>query len=99
MSAPVYLRAHPDGVSIAVWAKPRASRTKIAGVQGEALAIALAAPPVDGAANEELIAFLAKELGVAQSAVSVASGQTGRNKRVVVLGVTMESAMERLKPR
>ena len=74
-----------DGVTLAVKVTPRASRTEVTGVQPQpngraALAIRVASPPVDGAANEVLVAFLAKALGVAKSAVALRSGATGRVK-------------------
>jgi len=72
-------------VTLAVKVTPRASRTEIVGVQPQsdgrvALAVRVASPPVDGAANEVLIAFLAKTLGVTKSAVMLRSGSTGRVK-------------------
>jgi len=75
----------PDGVILAVKVTPRASRTEVVGVQPQpdgrgALAIRVASPPVDGAANEVLVAFLAKALGVPKSAVTLRSGATGRVK-------------------
>ncbi len=69
---------------------PRASREAIAGVHDGALKVALTAPPVEGAANAALIALLAKALGVPKRAVRIASGETGRVKRVEVEGVDVE---------
>jgi uncharacterized protein len=77
-----------DGaVRIEVRAKPRASKTRIVGVREGALEIALAAPPVDGEANAELIAALARVLGVPKSRVTIVRGASGRNKLVSVDGV------------
>ena len=67
---------------------PRASRDAIVGEHDGALKIALTAPPVEGAANAALIAFLAKALGVAKRAVTIASGEASRQKRVQIEGVT-----------
>ena len=72
--------------------QPRASRTEVAGPHGGALRIRLAAPPVDGEANAELVAFLAKRLGVPKSAVSIARGASGRRKVVEVAGVDVATA-------
>lgn len=80
------------GVRIRVHVQPRASRTELAGLHGEALKVRLAAPPVDGAANEELRRFLATLLGVPARAVAVTSGHAGRGKSVQVNGVTAEAA-------
>lgn len=67
---------------LAVYIQPRASRDEITGQHGEALRIRVAAPPVDGEANAALCRFLADTFGVAKSAVSVESGQSGRRKTV-----------------
>jgi uncharacterized protein (TIGR00251 family) len=81
-----------DGcVRFAVRVQPRASRTEIVGEHGTALKVRLQAPPVDGAANEALIDFLAAELGVARRAVRVVSGQSSRAKTVEVEGVSTAS--------
>ena len=69
------------GTSLRVHVQPRASRTEIVGWHGDAIKICVAAPPVDGAANAELVRFLAEALGVPRSAVRVASGRSGRGKR------------------
>ena len=60
------------------------------------LSVRLAAPPVEGAANKALIAFLADEFGVSKSAISVESGERSRHKRVRVSGVTAEQVANRL---
>lgn len=76
--------ARRDGADLvlSVQVQPRASRDEIAGIHGDAVRIRVAAPPVDGEANEALCRFLAKACGVARSAVEVESGSTGRRKRV-----------------
>lgn len=79
-----------------VRAQPRASRTEIAGEYGGALKIRLAAPPVDGDANRELVKFLAKTVGVPASAVSVVAGVTGRNKTVEIRGVEAATVLAAL---
>src|SRR3990172_559085 len=76
------------GVTLAVRVIPRSSRNEVAGVQGDALKVRLTAPPVEGAANAALIEFLAKQLGVRTSAVSILSGDKSRHKTVRVEGVT-----------
>lgn len=77
---------------IAVRVQPRASRTELAGAYGDAVKIRVAAPPVDGAANAELVAFLAKRLGVPKSSVRIVRGEGGRDKLVEVDGVSDEDA-------
>jgi uncharacterized protein (TIGR00251 family) len=64
---------------------------------GDALKIRLAAPPVDGAANEELVAFVAKKLGIAKSKVRVAGGAASRRKLVEIDGMEPQVVLERLR--
>ena len=69
---------------------PRASRSEIVGEQGGVLRVKIAAPPVDGAANEELMRVLAKEFGIRSGAVRILAGLTGRMKRISVEGISPE---------
>ena len=83
--------ADGEGVTLAVKVTPRASRTEIAGVQPQAdrrvvLAVRVASPPVDGAANEALVAWLAKQLGMSRNAITLRSGATGRLKMLRIEG-------------
>ena len=87
-----WLRQDGDGVVLALHIQPGAKRSEIAGLHGEALKIRLAAPPVDGKANDALIAFLAKLLDVPKSRVELVSGQSSRAKRVRVAGVAADAA-------
>lgn len=80
-------RAADGSLVLSLHIQPGAKKTEIAGLHGEALKIRLAAPPVDGKANAELIAFLAKTCGVPKSAVELVSGETSRTKRVRLTGV------------
>ena len=89
---------HPDGVTVAIYVKPRASRTRVVGIHGDALAVQVAAPPVDGAANDELVGFLAKALAIPRAMVSLEAGQTGRHKRVRLMGVRLAQATAALLP-
>lgn len=84
------------GVRLQIRVQPRASRTELAGLHGDALKVRLAAAPVDGAANDALIRFLAEHLGVPRSAVSLLSGSHSRAKVVEVTGVGLEDAKGRL---
>lgn len=81
---------------LALHVQPAARRTELAGLHGDAIKVRVAAPPVGGAANEELCRFLAARLGVAASAVRVARGAAARRKLVLVEGLTAEAARERL---
>jgi uncharacterized protein (TIGR00251 family) len=84
------------GVRLTLHVQPRAARTEIAGLHGDALKVRLAAPPVDGAANEALIRFLADRLGVPRSALALVGGATSRRKVVEVTGISAEAAAARL---
>jgi uncharacterized protein (TIGR00251 family) len=86
------LRVAGDDVVLSLHIQPGAKRTEVAGVHGEALKVRLGAPPVDGKANEALIAFLAERLGVPKARVILEAGQTSRSKRVRVVGVSAEAA-------
>lgn len=69
---------------IRIRVQPRASRTEVVGEHDGALKVRVAAPPVDGAANGELIRYLAKTLGIARSRVRVLSGVSGRMKVIEI---------------
>ena len=77
---------------------PRAKSTEIAGSYGDALRIRVAAPPADGAANTELVRFLAERLGVPKGKVRIVSGALGRRKVIDVEGVASEAIRQTLTP-
>jgi uncharacterized protein (TIGR00251 family) len=85
-----------DGVRFAVHVQPRAKKPGIDGTHGDALRVRVQAPPVEGAANEAVIAVIARTLGVAPRAVRIAAGTTGRQKLVDVDGVDATAAQTRL---
>ncbi len=95
---PDWLQERPDGVVIALFVQPRASRTEIVGEQDGALKIRLTSPPVDGAANKLCCEFIAKRCGVAKRAVTLLSGETSRHKRLLVDGVTAGAVLAALSP-
>lgn len=86
----------PVGASLLVRVVPRAGATKIAGIRDGRLLLRLAAAPVDGEANQELLAFLSRCFRVPVRSLSVAAGERGRNKRIVLSGMTAEEAGRRL---
>jgi len=77
---------------------PRAQTTEIAGVHGDAVRVRVAAPPADGAANTELVRFLAECLGVSKGKVRIVSGALGRRKVIEVEGRTTEAIRQALVP-
>ena len=87
------LRVAQRGTSLRfrVHVQPRASRSEIVGLHGDALKIRLTAPPADGVANDALVALLADVLGIARAAVRIVSGETSRGKIVEVDGANVEN--------
>ena len=90
------VEATGDGVRIQLHIQPRATRTELAGPFGDALKVRVKSPPVDGAANEELVRFLAEALSVSRSALELVAGHSGRRKTVRVLGISVVDAERRL---
>jgi uncharacterized protein (TIGR00251 family) len=90
--------ATADGIILTVRVVPRASRTEVQGVHGDALKIRLQAPPVEGKANRALVDFLADALGVSRSSVEILTGDTSRNKRVLIRGINHQQAEALLPP-
>jgi hypothetical protein len=87
-----------DGtVRFEVHAKPRAAKSRVVGERGDAVEIALAAPPVDGAANEELIRYVSKVLAVPRRDLELVRGETSREKLVAVRGLTVAEVEARLR--
>jgi len=83
--------ASDGGITLTLHIQPGAKKTEFAGRHGDALKIRLAAPPVDGKANEALVRFVAETLKLPKSAVSLKSGQTSRRKVLEVQGATAEA--------
>jgi uncharacterized protein len=83
-------------VTIAVRVYPRAKKNAITGELGDRLKLSLTAPPVDGKANRACVEFLAKLLKLPRSSVTIASGQTGRNKVIRVAGLSCQEVRKRI---
>jgi hypothetical protein len=92
----VAIQNSPAGVTFAIKVHPRAKKNAITGEVGDALKVALTAPPMDGKANEACIEFFAKLLKVPRSSVTIASGLTSRNKVIRVAGLSVEELGKRL---
>jgi len=75
---------------------PRAATTGVAGRHGDAIKIRIAAPPVDGAANDELVRFLAQRLGIPRSAIRITAGESARRKTVSIGGIATAAAIRLL---
>jgi uncharacterized protein len=92
----ISIRESNGVVTFAVRIQPRAKKDAITGEFGDALKVSLTAPPIDGRANEACVEFFAKLLKVPRSSVTIASGQSSRNKVIRVAGLTAEQLRERL---
>lgn len=86
-------------VRFPVHVQPRASRSEIAGIHGDALKVRLSAPPVDGAANDALIEFLAELFAVGRRSVRILAGDTSRSKVVEIEGVTEHAVLHAARAR
>ncbi len=93
---PPFLRSQGTGVLLSVKVQPRAARTQFAGILGSELKIKVAAPPVDGAANEALVEFLAEVLGCPRRAVALVRGQASSHKVFEIAGMTPANVVIRI---
>lgn len=93
---PAIVQDTKDGAVLTVRVQPKASKTECVGVHGDAVKIRVAAPPVDGAANDELVRYLAGLLSIPSSMVCIQSGASGRQKRVLLRGATAQLVAARL---
>jgi uncharacterized protein (TIGR00251 family) len=84
------------GLTFAVKVHPRARKNEITGTVGDSLKLALTAPPVEGRANQAVIEFFADLFDIPRSSVTIASGETSRNKVVRISGVTAERFRQRV---
>jgi len=91
------VRDTPTGVTFQVKVHPRAKKNAITGQVGEALKLALTAPPVEGRANQACVEFLAQVLNVPRSSVTIAAGENGRNKLIRVHGLSAAQVEEKLR--
>jgi uncharacterized protein len=92
-----YLQQRPDGVCISLKVQPRASRNEIAGPIGNELKIKVIAPPVDSAANEAVLEFLAETLCCPRNRLELLRGATSRHKQILVRGMTAAQIEQNLR--
>jgi uncharacterized protein (TIGR00251 family) len=86
------------GVTIHVRVHPRAKKNAVTGVIGDALKLSLTAPPIEGRANEAVIDFFAELLRLPRSSITIAAGQTSRNKVVRITGISASGLERKLAP-
>jgi uncharacterized protein len=92
----VTIRDSSGGVTFAVKVHPRARKNAVTGVVGDALKLALTAPPVEGRANQAVIEFFADFFEIPRSSITIASGATSRTKVLRVAGLSKEAIEQRL---
>lgn len=92
MADHAYLTAADDGVYIDVHVQPGAHKPRVVGRHGDALKVAVAAPPIQGRANDAVVKAIAEVLGVATADVAVTGGETSRRKRLFAKGVDEKAA-------
>lgn len=90
------VRATAEGAAFPIRVHPRSKRDAITGEIGDALKLALTAPPVEGRANDACIEFFAKLLKVPRSSITIAAGQNSRNKVIRVSGLSAQEVRSRL---
>ena len=95
---PPFIRAVDGGCALEVQVIPKSSRNAVVGEHHGRLKIALTAPPVEGQANEALLKFLAKLLGISKSNLEVARGEKSKQKTIHIKSTTAEEIQKRLSP-
>lgn len=83
-----FYKQKDNSIVLSVYVVPRSSRTEISGLYGDYLKIKLKSPPVDNAANEELIKFLSDKLKVPKTSIEIVSGYTGKRKNILINGIS-----------
>ncbi len=91
-----WMTQEPDGVCLSLHCQPGARQTRVCGLHGDRLKIALAAPAVDNQANQFLVGWLADQFGIPKDRVVLVSGQTSRQKRVRLSGVSLDQCLQLL---
>ena len=92
----IQIKPCKEGIQFAAAIQPRASRNQILGIHNHSLKIKLTSPPVDGAANQACIKFLAKAFGISPSRVSIVKGETSRNKIIQFAEMDQQTFMNTL---
>ena len=93
-----WIKTNREGILLTLHINPRAAKDELCGLHGNTLKLRLKAPPVDGKANAGLIKFLSKTLKVPPAHVRITHGESGRQKHVLVVGISEEDARALLTP-
>jgi len=94
MSLPDFLREQPDGILLSVKVQPRASKNEMGEPLSDELKIKVTAPPVDAAANEALVEFLAEKLNCGRNRIEIVRGHKSRHKVLMLRGFTAEEILK-----
>lgn len=94
----IQIKSFKDGIQFSAAIQPGASRNQILGIHNHSLKIKLTSPPVDGAANQSCIKFLAKTLGISPSRIAIVKGETSKNKIIQIEGIDSQTFMNTLEP-
>ena len=92
----IQIKSSKEGIQFAAAIQPRASQNKILGIHSHCLKIKLTSPPVDGAANQACIRFLAKAFGIAPSRIAIVRGKTSRNKTIQFQAMDEQTFLKKL---
>lgn len=84
----MFYRESPEGIILSIRAQPGARKDEIVGELADSLKVRITAPPEKGKANEAIVRLLAEKLGLKKSAIRVISGETSRDKRILVQGIS-----------
>jgi uncharacterized protein (TIGR00251 family) len=87
---PLNVQSHAEGATLPLRVQPKAKRSAVLGEQAGALKVSVTAPPEDGRANDAVLALLREAFGLSRSQLALLSGQTNRNKVVLVRGLTAQ---------
>jgi len=96
MALPPYLKPHADGVCLSLKVQPRASKNEIGEALGSELKLKVTAPPVDSAANEAVLRFLADTLDCPRGSIQLLRGNTSRHKQILIQRMTAEAVAAKL---
>lgn len=91
-----YFKITGNGIVIKVKIVPGSSKNKIVGVYNNALKISITAPPVEGKANKECIAYLSKYFDVAKSKIEIISGETSKNKLIKIYDISQSKFLDKI---
>lgn len=88
---------HPDGIVLPIRAQPGAKKNSIHGVHDGALKVSVQAAPEDGKANDAIMELLKKSLGIKRNQIEMLSGQTSRNKKILIRELKLEELAEKIR--